>query len=48
MIDVPVVALSGVVLGTLLLGEGLAQTEIVTDAVLPSRISTVAIEGEGV
>ena len=45
-VDDPVMAFSRVVLGALLLRKRFAQTEIVTDAVLPSCLLGVAVEGE--
>jgi hypothetical protein len=47
-VDDPIVALSGIVLGSLLLRERLAQAEVVSDAVLPARLLGVAVELEGI
>ena len=44
--DGPVVALAGIVLGPLLLHKGLVQTEVVSDAILPSGIhAPVVLKG---
>jgi len=38
LLDSPVVALAGVILGPFLLDECLVETEVVTDTVLPARV----------